>query len=78
MIENNQVAEADNVLRRVVQSGRVSEDTAYYAARVAVEATPSRPEQAKRLLERILESKRPFTKRTEAKLLLEQLSVSNP
>jgi len=63
--------EADQVLGRVVRTGLFGPDTAYYAARVAVDK--GRTEEAKRLLNGALKSKRPFSKEEEARALLEQL-----
>jgi Tfp pilus assembly protein PilF len=71
LYRNNKLAEADNVLNRLVRSARVSEDTLYYAAKVAGERR--RPEEATQLLQRALGTKRPFSMRPEAQLLLEQL-----
>jgi len=71
LYKNNQLAEADNVLSRLVRSVRVNEDTLYYAARVASERR--RPEEANQLLQRALGTKNPFSMRPEAQLLLEQL-----
>ncbi len=63
--------EADQVLSRLAQAGRVSEDTAYYIAVVSAEA--SRKEQAVTLLERAVASENPFSMRPEAEALLKDL-----
>lgn len=66
------VKEADTVLSRLARSGRVSEDTAYFIARVAAES--GRKDEAKAVLEPTLQSKRPFSKRQEAQTLLDELN----
>ncbi len=63
--------EADQVLGRLAQAGRVSEDTAYYIARVSAEV--GRKEQAVTLLQQAVASKRPFSMRQEAEALLKEL-----
>ncbi len=63
--------EADQVLGRLAQAGRVSEDTAYYIAVVSAEV--GRKEQAVTLLEQAVASKRPFSMRPEAEALLTEL-----
>lgn len=71
LYRNDRVVDADTVLSRLVRSGRVSEDTLYYAARVATDRR--RPEEAIQLLDQVEKSKNPFSMRPEAKKLLEQL-----
>jgi Tfp pilus assembly protein PilF len=77
LYKNNRIADADNVLNRLLRSGaRLSEDTLYYAARVATDPSlrdRRRPEEARQLLERAVASKRPFSMRPEAQRLLESL-----
>jgi len=65
------VQEADNVLRQLARSGRISQDTAYFIARVAAEM--GRKDEAKALLQNALKSTRPFSKQREAKALLAEL-----
>jgi len=71
LYKNNRLADADNVLNRLLSSARVSEDTLYYAAKV--NADRGRRELATQLLQRALGTKRPFSMRPEALLLSEQL-----
>jgi tetratricopeptide (TPR) repeat protein len=73
LYRTGRVPEADQVLGRLIRSARVNQDTLYYAARVAAEARPARYEEARQLLERALDTERPFSMRPEAKALLEQL-----
>ena len=71
LYKNNRLLDADNVLSRLLASARVSEDTLYYAAKVA--ADRKRPEEATQMLQRALGTKNPFSMRPEALVLLEQL-----
>ncbi len=71
LFKADKLKEADQVLTRLAQAGRVSEDTAYYIAAVSVEV--GRKEQAVTLLERAVASKNPFSMRPEAELLLKDL-----
>ncbi len=64
--------QADRVLSQLARSGRISEDTAYYVARVAAER--GRKDEAKTLVQSALRSQRPFSKREEAQALLKELS----
>jgi Flp pilus assembly protein TadD len=76
LYKNNRIAEADKVLRGLVRSARVSDDTLYYAAQVAAER--GRPQEAMQLLQRALDRKRPFTMRPEAEDLLMKLRELKP
>jgi tetratricopeptide (TPR) repeat protein len=71
-VDPRNIDNADRFLQAALSSGNFNADTAYYAAVVA--AQRGRKEEAKRLLEAILKTTRPFTMKSEAKLLLEQLS----
>ncbi len=71
LYKNNRPQQALQALQQAAASGIVSEDTRYYLAVLLVEQ--DRREEARRLLREALESKRPFSKRDDAKLLLERL-----
>jgi len=71
LYKNNRLLDADTVLSRLLASARVSEDTLYYAAKVATDRR--RPEEATQMLQRALGTKSPFSMRPEALVLLEQL-----
>jgi tetratricopeptide (TPR) repeat protein len=60
LYKNGRLDDADRVLSQLARSGRISEDTAYYLARVA--ADKGRADEAKTLLEKALKSKTPFSK----------------
>lgn len=72
LYRNGQVEQADRVLENLARTGTVGADTAYYIARVAAER--GRKEEATRLLRAVLDTKRPFSKQADARLLLEQLT----
>jgi len=65
------VQDADKVLSQLARSGRVTEDTAYFIARVAFEM--GRKDEAKAVLQKALKSTRPFSKRKEAEQLQSEL-----
>jgi len=71
LFKSGKVEEAERALTRALSAGSVSADTAFYLA--TLYSATDRPEEAKRFLKAALESKRPFTKRDDAKLLLERL-----
>jgi Tfp pilus assembly protein PilF len=64
--------DADKLLRQAISTNNFNPDTAYYAAVVAV--ANKRPEEAKRILTRAMQNTAPWTMKTEAKALLEQLN----
>ncbi len=68
--------DADKLLRQSIGTNVYNPDTAYYAAVVAL--ANKRPEEAKRLLNRALQSNSniPWTMKKKAKALLEQLNKS--
>jgi tetratricopeptide (TPR) repeat protein len=67
----DRIDEADKVLGRVVASGNVSPNTAYYVARIAIRR--GQAAQARVLLESALGSRHYFPQRPNAEALLEQL-----
>jgi tetratricopeptide (TPR) repeat protein len=67
--------EAETALRKAISSGQLSADTAYYIARISVDR--DRKDEARQLLEQALRSTAPFSMRSEAKSLLEQLTKSS-
>jgi len=71
LYKNNRPQQALQALQQAAASGALSEDTRYYLAVVLLDQ--DRREEARRLLREALESKRPFSKRDDAKLLLERL-----
>ena len=71
LYRNGRVTDAERVLRKTAASGNYSPDTAYYIAQVSAER--SRPDEAKRLLQAALRSRRPFAMRREAEALLKKL-----
>jgi len=71
LFRSGKVELAERALTTALSAGSVSADTAFYLA--SVYASTDRPEEAKRFLKAALESKRPFTKKDDAKLLLERL-----
>jgi tetratricopeptide (TPR) repeat protein len=64
--------QADKIMRQVIGAGRFNPDTAYYAA--VIFTAKERPEEAKGLLKEAMKNTGPWTMKTEAKKLLEQLS----
>jgi len=63
--------DAEKALNAAVSGGTINADTAYYLARVAVER--GRDAQARQLLESALSGAGPFSMRSEAKALLDQI-----
>jgi tetratricopeptide (TPR) repeat protein len=76
LYKNEKLEEAEKALTNAVSGGNPGEDTRYYFARVLIDK--NRNELALQLLKSAVESKRPFTKRREAKLLLEELKARVP
>ena len=64
--------QADKIMSQVVNGGTLNPDTAYYAAVIA--AAKERPEEAKGLLKQALKSTGPWSMKTDAKKLYEQLN----
>ena len=73
LYKNGKIDEAEKALTTALSGGQLSADTAYYLARVLTDK--GRTEQAERFAQAAVDSKRPFTKRREAKLLLEELKA---
>jgi tetratricopeptide (TPR) repeat protein len=76
LYKNGKVDEAEKALTNALSGGQLSADTAYYFARVL--SDKGRAEQAERFAQAAVDSNRPFTKRREAKLLLEELKSKAP
>jgi len=74
LYKTNKLDDADNTLQAAIKAsgGNPSQDTAYYAARVASEK--NRKEEAKTLLKYALKNPAPFTMKQEAAALLEELN----
>ena len=64
--------DADRVLGTAMNTGTLSADGAYYTARLFEQV--GRPEDARRLLEKSVQTKQPFAHRREAQSLLTELS----
>ncbi len=66
------IDDAERALRAAAARGSLSPDTAYYIARVS--ADRGRKDEAKRLLEQALKTKRLFSQRVDAEALLKELN----
>jgi tetratricopeptide (TPR) repeat protein len=66
------LAEADRALRQAIAGGNRTPDTLYYYAQVAADL--NRADDAKNVLESVLKTTRPFSKRDEAQSLWDQLN----
>lgn len=75
LYKNGKIDEAEKALATAMSGGQLSADTAYYFARVLTDR--GRTEQAEKLVQAAVDSKRPFTKRREAKFLLEELKAKS-
>jgi tetratricopeptide (TPR) repeat protein len=64
--------QADKIMSQVINGGTFNPDTAYYAAVIAMQK--ERPEEAKGLLKQALKSTGPWSMKTDAKKLYEQLN----
>ena len=73
LYKSGKIEEAERALTLALSAGSVSADTAFYLASVYADPAVDRPEEAKRFLKAALESKRPFTKKEDARYLLERL-----
>jgi tetratricopeptide (TPR) repeat protein len=73
LYKNGKLDEAEKALANALSGGQLSADTAYFFARVL--ADKNNFAQAEKFAQAAVDSKQPFTKRREAKLLLEELKA---
>jgi len=76
LFRNGNIEQADQLMQGIITSGELSPEMAYYAA--AIFKAKNRPDAARQLLTRAIQSQLAFVHRTEAKRLLESMKNGEP